>query len=152
MAGHGLTHDTLIAAFERRFDHYSARAVMSETLSLVGIAKADLYDSAALAKIAAQVEAHVARPAVILAGLATSGGAAKAEAPKAAEVKAEAPKADAPKADAHKAEGKAEAHKAKAEPAKAEVEAPGDEGSAAAPVDVAPEGDAGVEKKADKKK
>lgn len=147
MAGHGLTHDTLIAAFERRFDHYSARAVMSETLSLVGIAKADLYDSAALAKIAAQVEAHIARPAPILAGLATSGGGAKAEAPKAAEVKTEAPKADA-----HKAEGKAEAHKAKGEPAKAEVEAPSDDGSASAPADVAPEGDAGVEKKADKKK
>lgn len=122
-----LTHDSLIAAFESRFDHLSARAVASQVLDNAGIKKSDSYDAAAIARITSSVETIVTRPAPILSRLTPNGAAAPApvaaKAPeKAAEKPAEKAPAEAPKDEAKAdAPAKAEAKAAAEAPAKAEA-------------------------------
>ncbi|MFZ4577569.1 MAG: hypothetical protein ACOYOB_04150 [Myxococcota bacterium] len=122
MAGTAFTHDSLIQAFERRFDHFSARAVAVEVLEAAGLKKTDAYDAAALARIAEAVEKTVARPGVILSSFAPAAEekpAAKAEEkaapkaePKAAEPAAEAAEvAAAPEAEEKPVEKKADKKK-----------------------------------------
>ncbi len=122
MAGTGLTHDNLIQAFERRFDYLSARAVAAQVLDSAGVAKTDLYDAGALARIGKAIETIVAHPERILTVLPQHNGAQAgvtadhgkhAEAKKAAEAPAVEPKHA-------KAEAAQEAKVSAVEPATAE--------------------------------
>ena len=103
MAGHALTHQHLIDAFEHRFDYLSARAMAAEVLDKAGLSKADSYDAAAAARIGMAIEATVPRAASILAALPTAGAApaaAAAPAPAAVAAPAPAPAAEAAPAEA----------------------------------------------------
>lgn len=143
MAGTALTHDTLIQAFERRFDHYSARAVVAEVLENAGLKKSDAYDAAALARISSAIQTSVQRPESILAGLTHANGAGAAAEPKHAAKAAHAhAEAAEPKHDKH------EAKAAKAEPAEAAAPAPEAKADAA---EAAPAGDEAADKPAEKK-
>ena len=101
MAGHALTHQHLIDAFEHRFDYLSARAMAAEVLDKAGLSKADSYDAAAAARIGSTIEATVPRAASILAALPKAGAApAVAAAPVHAAPAAPAPAAEAAPAEA----------------------------------------------------
>jgi hypothetical protein len=130
MAGPAFTHDSLIQAFERRFDHFSARAVAAEVLEGAGLKKSDAYDAAALARIAQVIEKIVARPGVILGSFAP--------------VAEEKPAAKGEEKAAPKGEEKAAP---KAEPKTDEPAPEAAEAAAAPEAEEKP-----VEKKADKKK
>jgi hypothetical protein len=146
MAGPAFTHDSLIQAFERRFDHFSARAVAAEVLEGAGLKKSDAYDAAALARIAQVIEKIVARPGVILgsfAPVAEEKPAAKGE-------EKAAPKGEekaAPKGEEKAAPKGEEKAAPKAEPKTDEPAPEAAEAAAAPEAEEKP-----VEKKADKKK
>ena len=128
-----LSHDTLIRAFEAKFDYLTARAVAGEVLDKAGVKKSDAYDAGSTQRIAQAVESLVPayKQKSILDRIAVSGAApgapaaaaptaeakkhAKAEAADAADAAATAAAEAAAEAAADGDSAPADAHEGKAE-------------------------------------
>ncbi|HAN31095.1 MAG TPA: hypothetical protein DCQ06_05805 [Myxococcales bacterium] len=96
MAAKGIAHADLVAAFEERWDHYSARVMAGETLANAGVTAGANYADKDLTAIVAQLEAQGGADTVVAA---LSGPAPAKPTPKAAEKAEPKPEAKAePKA------------------------------------------------------
>jgi hypothetical protein len=107
-----LSHKDVVSAFEKRYDHQSARNVLNQALSLGGLAAKDSYSDAELARIGEGLKALGERMVdtifeSLAGGPAGGGAAAPKEAPK-EEAKAEAKDEAKAKAKDEKAEEKAD--------------------------------------------
>jgi hypothetical protein len=113
MASNTLTHDELIALFEKRFDYYSARAMITEAMKDLGGRPKDTYTNADLEAIigvlptlqATRVEGLLEVLKVAAAAL-TPPAKVEAKPVKVEEPKADAPAEPAPKAEAEPKKGK----------------------------------------------
>ena len=109
MAAKGISHADLVTAFERRWDHYSARVMAGEALASAGVKAGDSYADKDVSAVVATLTALGGADAVI-AALSAPAPAAKA-ADKAADKPAAKAKEPAKKAPAKKAPAKKAASK-----------------------------------------
>ena len=105
MAAKGISHADLVTAFERRWDHYSARVMAAEALASAGVKAGDSYADKDVSAVVATLTALGGADAVI-AALSAPAPAAKAADKPAAKAKEPAKKAPAKKAPAKKAASK----------------------------------------------
>ena len=118
----GISHNSLIASLEKRFDHASARAVAPELLAAAGLEQQAKYDDAAVAKLIAACAAVIGngsdRVEVSLGGGEVASAPAPDKAPAVEEPAAEEPAAEEPAAEEPAAEEPAAEEPAEEKPAK----------------------------------
>ena len=105
MAAKGISHADLVTAFERRWDHYSARVMAGEVLASAGVKAGDSYADKDISAVVAALTALGGADAVIAALSAPAPAAKTADKP-APKAKEPAKKAPAKKAPAKKAASK----------------------------------------------